>query len=309
MIKLGFMIDIADLRFIQAIAAAPSLAAAARALNVTPPAVSQRLAQLESRLRLKLVERGAGGLCLTGEGELMAARAEVLLTDLADLSDALAERRGAVTGPLRVVAPFGFGRLHIAPLIASFALRHLEVVPSLKLTEDPRGAMRTDAWDVLIHVGRLPDLNIVQRKLAPNRRVLCTAPAYIERNDLPATPRDLLNHRCGVVREDQADVTLWSLNGPGAQHETVRIEAAFESNDGEVIRSWVIAGLGITERSEWSVADDLRTNRLVRVLGDWSLPDADIVALINPRSIRAARIDCFLSHLSEHFAQPQWCAG
>jgi len=101
----------------------------------------------------------------------------------------------------------------------------------------------------------------------------------------------------------------WSLKGPGAQHKTVRIEPAFESNDGELIRSWVIAGLGITERSEWSIADDLRTNRLVRVLGDWSLPDADIVALINPRSIRAARIDCFLSHLSEHFAQPQGCAG
>jgi len=157
------MLSFADLRFFQAVAASRSLAAAARMLNVTPPAVTQRLAQIEQRLQLKLAERGPAGLRLTAEGGLLAERGAAILTDLNELGDELAERRGAVTGPLRVVAPFGFGRLRIAPLLASFALEHPELTPSLTLTEDPRGAMRTDLWDVLIHVGRLPDLGIVQK--------------------------------------------------------------------------------------------------------------------------------------------------
>jgi len=295
------MIDLADLRFIQAVSRAASLAATARALDVTPPAVSQRLAQLETRLKLKLVERGAGVLRLTAEGEMMAMRADAILKGLFDLEGDLAERRGAMSGPLRIVAPFGFGRLHVAPLIGSFFLENPEVSPTLTLTDDPRGAMRSETWDVLIHVGRLPDLDLVQRKLADNRRLLCASAGYLERSGKPSVPADLSRHRCGVIRENQADVTLWALTGPGRKRVSVRIQPAFASNDGEVIRGWALAGLGIVERSEWSVADDLQSGRLLRVLPDWSLPDADIVALLNPRSVRASRVEAFLAHLMETY--------
>jgi len=292
------MLSITDLRFFQAVAAAPSLAAAARVLNVTPPAVTQRLAQIEQKLQLKLAERGPAGLRLTAEGGLLAERGAVILTDLDGLADQLAERRGAIAGPLRVIAPFGYGRLKIAPFLAAFALEHPELAPSLTLTEDPRGAMRTDLWDVLIHVGRLPDLGLVQKKLASNRRFLCAAPSYASRHGLPETPDNLSAHRIGVVREDQADVTLWSLVSPKGDIKAVRIHPSFDSNDGEVIRGWALDGLGIIERSEWSICDDLREGRLLPVLPNWRLPDADVVALMNPRSVRAARIEAFVSHLA-----------
>ncbi|WP_395828205.1 LysR family transcriptional regulator [Elstera sp.] len=300
------MLAITDLRFLYAISKARSLAAAARALDVTPPAVSQRLAQIENRLGLRLVERGVGGLHLTAEGELLASRGAVILSDLDELTDVLAERRSVVSGPLRVIAPFGFGRVHVAPPMASFALQHPEVTPSLILTDDPRGTMRIDGWDVLIHVGRLPDLDILQRKLATNRRLLCAAPDYGDRHGFPERPSDLRNHRCGVVREDQADVTLWSLTGPSGEKETIRIHPAFASNDGEVIRAWVLAGMGIVERSEWSVAADLREGRLISVLDQWGLPDADVIALLNPRSVRAARTESFVHHLAETLATRSW---
>lgn len=291
------MLNLTDLRFFQAVAAAPSLAAAARLLNVTPPAVTQRLAQIEQKLQLKLADRGPAGLRLTAEGGLLAERSATILADLDGLSEELAERRGAIAGALRVVAPFGYGRLKVAPALATFALEHPELAPSLTLTEDPRGAMRTDLWDVLIHVGRLPDLGVVQQKLAPNRRLLCASPSYASRNGLPKTPYDLPEHRIGVVREDQADVTLWSLSNSNGDTKLLRIHPSFESNDGEVIRGWAMRGLGIIERSEWSVYDDLREERLLPVLPDWTLPDADVVALMNPRSVRAARIEAFVSHL------------
>jgi DNA-binding transcriptional LysR family regulator len=307
------MIDLADLRFIEAISVAPSLAAAARALDVTPPAVSQRLAQLEARLKLKLVERGAGVLRLTAEGEMMAARAQRILADMVDLASDLAERRGAISGPLRVIAPFGFGRLHVAPLIASFSMRHPEVSPMLTVTDNPLGALRMEAWDVLVHIGHLPDLDLIQRKLAANRRLLCASPAYLERYDIPEEPKDLARHRCGVIRQNQADVTLWSFaDGSPASFQkrrTVRIEPAFASNDGEVVRQWALAGMGIVERSEWSVLDDLRSGRLVQVLPQWSLPDADIVALSNPRSVRASRVEAFLHHMMAGLAGTDLAGG
>jgi len=300
------MLSLTDLRFFQAVAAAPSLAAAARVLNVTPPAVTQRLAQIEQKLQLKLAERGPAGLRLTAEGGLLAERSAVILTDLDGLSEELAERRGAIAGPLRVLAPFGFGRLKVAPILAAFARGHPELTPSLTLTEDPRGAMRTNLWDVLIHVGRLPDLDMVQKKLAPNRRLLCAAPCYASRHGLPKTPNDLPTHRIGVVRENQADVTLWSLTCSNGDTELVRINPSFESNDGEVLRGWALDGLGIIERSEWSVSSDLREDRLLSVLPDWRLPDADVVALMNPRSVRAARIEAFVSHLKAQFSEAVW---
>lgn len=291
------MISLTDLRFFQAVAAAPSLAAAARMLNVTPPAVTQRLAQIEKKLHLKLAERGPSGLRLTAEGGLLAERGAAILGNLDGLAEELAERRGVVAGPLRIVAPFGYGRLKIAPLLASFALDHPELVPSLTLTEDPRGAIRADLWDVLIHVGRLPDLGMVQKRLVQNRRLLCAAPSYVSRYGLPETPNDLSAHRIGVVREDQADVTLWSLCDTKKASKTIRIHPSFESNDGEVIRGWALTGLGIIERSEWSVAADLRAGRLLPVLPDWRLPNADVVALLNHHSVRTTRTEAFLAHL------------
>lgn len=292
------MLDLPDLRFLIALSDAPSLAAAARRLDVSPPAVSQRLAQIESRLHLRLIERGRGPLRLTTEGALVVRRAGAILTEMERLAEDLAAQTGRIEGPLHVIAPFGFGRLHIAPVLARFAADHPDLRPTLFLSDDPLGAMRTGPWDVLIHVGRLRDLSITQRKLAPNRRYLVASPNYLSRSGVPQGPGDIAAHRVGVVRENSDDVTLWLMKGPDGAEESVRVDPVFACNDGEVLRGWAIDGHGIVERSEWSVAEDLRAGRLIRVLPDWALPDADIVALLNPRAVRASRMDAFLDRLA-----------
>lgn len=126
--------------------------------------------------------------------------------------------------------------------MARFGRAHPAVALSLALTEDPRGAMRTDRWDVLVHVGRLPDLDVARRKLASNRRLLCAARAYADRHGLPEAPDALRGHRCGVACEDGADATLWALAGPGGARASVRVEPAFASTDGEVVRAWALDG-------------------------------------------------------------------
>ena len=235
---------------------------------------------------------------MTSDGELLAQRSAKILAEIDALTEDLANRRGTIIGPLRIVAPFGFGRMHVAPCMADFAALHSEITLNLNLTEDPRGAMRSDKWDVLVHVGRLPDLNVSRRKLANNRRILCAAPSYLAHYGIPAAPQDLNVFRCGVVQENQSDVTLWPFKGPNGEQDSVRVQPAFASNDGEVIRAWALDGLGVIERSEWGVSKDLKNGHLVEVLPEWTLPDADIVALINPRIVRAARIEAFVKHLA-----------
>ncbi|RGP35252.1 LysR substrate-binding domain-containing protein [Pseudotabrizicola alkalilacus] len=292
------MIDVSDLRFLTALSAAPSLAAAARALNVTPPAVSQRLSLLEDRLRLRLIERGRGNLWLTAEGAYFVERAKGILDNVESLKDEMSARAGRVEGPLHVIAPFGFGRLRVAPVLARFGNENPELRPTLSLSEDPVNTINSGLWDVLIHVGRLPHLRITQRKLASNRRFLVASVSYARQCGLPQRPQDVSVHRVGVVRENRADATLWPLTGPGGIETSLRVQPVYACNDGEVLRAWALDGFGIVERSEWSVSGDLAEGKLVRVLPDWSLPDADIVALLNPATVRSLRISKFVDRLA-----------
>jgi DNA-binding transcriptional LysR family regulator len=300
------MLTSVDIEFFAVIAESSSLAAAARRLDVTPPAVSQRLRQLESRMGVRLVDRSSKQLHLTPEGELLAARGAGVLAEIEVIAAALSKSRNNVSGPLRVAAPFGFGRAHVAPAMAAMKQRFPDVELVLNLFDNPLGSVRSDSWDVLVHLGAPPDSSFRLRCLAPNRRVLCAAPDYLAQHGTPTHPDDLRRHVCGVIREDEKDVSLWRFTLAQGESLTVRIRPAFASNDGDVVTAWVLAGLGIVERSEWAVADDLRAGRLIEVLPDWRLADADVVALLGPREGRAVRVDHFVDTLREALTPTPW---
>jgi DNA-binding transcriptional LysR family regulator len=298
-----------DLRFFGTVADATSLALAARDLNVTPPAVTQRLRALEARLGVHLVHRGPRHITLTDEGELLAERGRAVLHALGDLNETLAERRGHVAGQLRVIAPFGFGRSHVAPLVARFQQAHPEVRVDLTLSDRLSG-VPAGLWDLAVNVGDLEQsaASLVMRHLAPNARFLCASPAYLARRGMPDRPRDLLAHDCIALREDDQDTSLWRLKPlAGGAEQRIRIQPCLTSNDGEVARDWALAGRGIVMRSEWSVARDLRAGRLVRLLANHALPPAPIVAFLGARrAARAARTSRFLDLLVQAFAAPPW---
>ncbi len=296
-----------DLRFFLAVAEAPSLAAAARALDVSPPAVTQRLRGLEERLGVHLVDRSGRHLALTDEGELVAERGRAVLDALGDLDEALAARRGRVVGHLRVVAPLGFGRAYVAPVAGAFQQAHPEVAIDLVLS-DRLGGVPEGTFDLAIHVGEIAQAapGLIVRRLAPNDRVVCAAPSYLAARGEPASPQDLHVHVCIALRENDEDVTLWRFRRDGAETR-IRIEPLLASNDGEVVRGWALAGRGIIQRSEWDVAADLRAGRLVRLLADHALPEAPVMALLGaPRRARAARTGRFLDALAAALDPPPW---
>ncbi|EPR43429.1 transcriptional regulator, LysR family [Desulfovibrio sp. X2] len=297
-----------DMLFFSAVSRSSSLAAAARLLNVTPPAVTQRLRSLETRLGVQLVDRGTGRIMLTSEGELLARRSIGVLNEVEAVTEELQERRGVVSGHLHVAGPTGFGRRHIAPLVAQFHRRHPQVSISLDLSDNPL-RLKPDAWDIVIHIGQLHSQPYQMAMLAPNDRILCASPDYISRRGTPGSPADLAGHDCLALRENDEDVTLWRFQRRDGSSETVRIAGGVSCNDGDVIRDWALSGLGVILRSEWDVADDLASGRLVRLLPDWTPPDAPVVALLGPRHNRAARTRYFLESFQRAFTPAPWRAA
>jgi DNA-binding transcriptional LysR family regulator len=297
--------DATDLRFFVAITEAGSLAEAARRMDVTPSAVSQHLRQLESRLGLHLVHRSTRRFRLTDEGEVFYAGAVDLLARMDQLTDSLRARSGEVAGKLDVCGPLGFGRRYLARAVADFHAEHPKLLVSLSLT-DVVPASDTQQFDLIVHIGHLADSRLVAYPIAPNARFLCASPRYLARHPAPQRPGELAQHACLVLRENREDVTLWRLRRK-REEIAVRVPPTLWSNDGEVVKEWALLGKGIMLRSEWDVADHIRAGRLVRVLPEWQLPEADVVALVDHRVHMSARVRLFLQFLQARFKpSPPW---
>lgn len=296
-----------DLRFFLVVAGAPSLAAASRALDVSRSAVTQRLGQLEARLRCRLVDRTTRHLRLTEEGELLLNRARDVLENLDEISDILSSRHDVVSGHLHVAAPLGFGRRYISDVAAAFRERNPGVTVTLTLTDRP--TLNESNWDLIVHIGELKNSSAVMVRLAPNDRVICAAPAYLAAHGEPTEPAQLTGHACLALRQNDEDVTLWRFSDAQRKTIPVRIAPAMSSNDGEVVRAWALQGLGILVRSEWDVADDVRAGRLRRILPRYRLPSADVVALLSKRGGRTARANEFLKMVRTHLQPVPWRSG
>ena len=299
------MNPISDLDFFVQLVKQGSLAALAREQGVTPPAISQRLSQLEKRLGVRLLNRTTRRLSVTHEGELYLATGSRLLDDLRELERSIASSRSTPKGLLRVNATFGFGRRHIAPAIVAFARRYPEVEVQLELT-DRAVNLADQQFDVGIWFGTVPDSRMVARQIAHNRRLLCAAPDYLARKGAPHTPHELQHRQCIVLRESDAAFGTWQLER-GSRRETVKVRGPLSTNDGETALLWALAGFGILMRSEWDVQAHLASGRLVAVLEEWSLPTADVYAVYPERMNLSARVTAFIDFLSQWFGcQPGW---
>ncbi len=295
----------ADLRFFLVVASATSLAAASRALDVSRSAVTQRLGQLEARVRCRLLDRSTRQLRLTEEGRLLLGRAATLLDDLDDLADTLSLSQDVVSGHLRIAAPLGFGRRYVTPVVASFRQRYPQVTVALTLTDRPL-LTAADNWDVIVHIGELRSSSLVMVRLAPNDRIACASPAYLQAHGAPTEPAELASHACLALRQNDEDVTLWRFIDRQRKTTPVRISPVMASNDGEVVKAWALEGLGVIVRSEWDIAEDLRTGRLSPILPGYRLAPADVVALMGKRGGRTARAAAFLKLLQDELRPIPW---
>lgn len=277
-----------------------SLAATARELNLTPPAVSRRLSQLEERLGVRLLNRTTRRISLTSEGEVYFANAQRILGDIDEMERLVSSSRAAPKGLLRVNAPLGFGRSYIGPAVSAFTRAYPDVEVQLHLTDRPI-SLPDEAIDVSIRFGEIPDSRLIAKKIATNRRLLVASPNYLRAAGQPSYPHDLTHHQCIVLRQNETAYGNWRLSR-GKQTDTIKVHGKLSTNDGEVALNWALEGHGILMRAEWDVAKYLRSGRLVQVLADYETPPADIYAVYLERLNLSAKVAYFVEHLRNYLS-------
>jgi len=283
-----------------------SISAAARNLDISVAVASQRLKRLERELGVRLLHRTTRRLHATPEGAALAERGRTLVEDLEALTTDVRQSGGEVSGTLRMTVSASFGRQYLSPLLPEFLARYPRVRISVDLSDQMQDLVSA-GYDLAIRIGALVDSNLVARKIAVNDRVLCAAPAYVDRHGMPATPEELTGHECVVLVGSQGRQDLWRMSDAAGREVAVRVGGRFESNFGEVLRDAAVAGLGIALHSTWHVHEDLRTGRLVQVLPRWRIAASGIYAVMPQRRLAPLRVHAFVEFLIERFgAHPPW---
>jgi DNA-binding transcriptional LysR family regulator len=291
-----------ELEFFVLVARHGSLSAAARALDLTPPAATKRLAQLEQRLGVQLVHRTTRSISLTSEGETYLRHATRILAEIREMEDDVSSTRNTPRGLLRVNATLGFGRTTIAPLISQFVRRYPDVEVQVDVTDRPIDLVES-GFDLAIRFGTLPDRRLNARRIMTNRRFLCASPRYLARHGTPTSLADLASHRCIIHRQNDDAYGIWRFTHRD-HTEVVKVHGGLSSNDGDIVLGWALDGHGILIRSEWDAAKYLESGRLKIVLPEFALPSADLFVYYPSRANLPVRMRAFIDFLVEHFQKP-----
>jgi len=288
-----------DLEFIVLVARHGSLSAAARALDITPPAATKRLTLIEERLGVRLLNRTTRSASLTQEGETYLAHATRILEQLNEMKEAVTRSSSELRGQLVINATLGFGRTTIAPLASEFARLHPHVEVDIELTDRPVDLIE-GRIDMAIRFGELPDKRLNARRLMSNRRFLCASPLYLERHGEPRTLADLMYHRCIIHKQNDDAYGIWRFMHD--QHnEVMKVKGAMASNDGDIVLGWALDGHGILIRSEWDLAKYLESGRLQVVLPTFNPPSADLYVYYLNKKNQSARARAFIDFLADKF--------
>jgi DNA-binding transcriptional LysR family regulator len=262
---------------------AGSLSRAARELGFSLTVVSRKLSRLEERLGVRLINRTTRSLTLTEEGSRFYDRSVRILAEIEDAETEAASGRDSAIGTLKVTATFAFGLRWLAPLLAEFQQSH----PMLNVRLDTADGLINiveDGYDLAIRFGDLADSSLIARQLAPNRRVICAAPAYLDRSGRPSSIEDLVNY--DVVSFGDPPNSHWTVD----DGRSVNVRSRLGSNNGELAHRWALQGRGLILKSIWDVEDDVASGKLEIVLPDQRLPAAPIHAVFPHNRLAAAKV-------------------
>jgi len=284
------------------VASRGSLTAAATAEGIAPGVVSRRLDALEARLGVKLLLRTTRKLTITFEGQAFLEDCQKTLNDLANAEAAVSLGSVRASGQLRVSAPSGFGRRHVAPLVGDFMLANPEVTVNLDLS-DRLVDLLNENIDCAIRIGELTDSSLISVRLGEMRRMVVASPAYLVAHGVPREPGDLAAHNCLSLGQQRG----WVFRNPqGGEVDTIKVGGSFECNDGAVLHEWALAGRGLAWRSLWEVGQDLKEGTLTSVLDAWQAPPMGIYAVFPQRRHLPLRVRLFIDLLKETYGRPSY---
>ena len=284
-----------------------SLTAAALAEGVAPAVIGRRIDALEERLGVKLLLRTTRRITLTHEGSAFLEDCQRVLADLGSAEASVSAGGVKASGHLRITAPAGFGRRHVAPLVPAFIGAHPDVSLSLNLSDRVVDIVN-EGFDCAVRVGDLPDSSLVSVRLADNRRLCVAAPAYLQRAGTPTTPAELNRHQCLTLSSDASQTRGWAFQVNG-EVTHLRPSGRLDCSDGQVLHGWCLQGLGIAWRSTWEVESDVAAGRLVAVLNDCAAPANGIFAVFPQRKHLPLRVRLWIDFIKHSYGDPAYWRG
>ncbi len=283
-----------------------SLTAAALAAGVAPAIMGRRLDALEERLGVKLLVRTTRKLTLTHEGSAFLEDCQRVLSDVANMEASVSAGGVKASGHLRITAPAGFGRRHVAPLVPKFRTLHSDVTLSLNLSDrviDIAG----EGFDCAVRVGDMPDSSLVSVRLADNRRLCVATPAYLKAHGTPLHPSELSKFDCLTLSSDASQTRGWafSMANSSGDHDVtyLRPNGPLDCSDGQVLHDWCLAGYGIAWRSIWEVEVEIASGKLAAMLEDFAAPPNGIYAVFPQRKHMALRVRLWIDFLKDNYSQ------
>ena len=277
-----------------------SFVAAAAELGVSAAYVTKRVKVMEGTLGAALFNRTTRRVVITEDGERAYHWAQKILDDMDHLMEDISTKRQSPRGILRVCSSFGFGRNIVGPALSKL----VEKYPALQIrfeVFDRLVDVGAEGFDLDIRVGDDMAPHHIARQLAPNHRVLCAAPGYVQRHGLPTSLADLANHPCLIIKERDHPFGLWKLRS-GSDEQTVKVRGPLSSNHGEIAVNWAVDGRGIVLRSLWDVGPLLQSGHLVQVLPQYT-QEANLWAVFPARLETSAKVRVCVEWLQERLPQ------
>ena len=295
----------ADMQMFVAVVEAGSLSAAAERLNLAKSAVSRRLAELEARLGVSLIQRTTRRLNLTDSGRAYYDRCVVILADLDEAEAAVSQAHQALKGRLKVALPHSFGLLHLAPLVQDFMMQHPDVRFELDFNDRQIDLMQ-EGFDLAIRIATLADSSLIARRLAPIRHAVCASPDYLTRHGTPRTAVELTQHVC-LAYSNLTDPGLWTYHGPEGLSGNVRVPVRLAASSGDFLLRAALAGEGLILLPTFYLQKALRSGELTQVLADHGWPELSAYAVYPPTRHLSRRVRAFIGFVAERLAgEPYW---
>jgi DNA-binding transcriptional LysR family regulator len=302
------MQNLTDIAIFVKVVELSSFTAAAEALDMSQPVVSKAVTRLEEKLGARLLNRTTRRLSLTEAGSELYGRSVRALAEIENAELEVARFQTEPRGLLRVSAPMSFSILHLGPALQGFLTRYPGVTLELSL-DDRQVDLVEEGFDVAVRIGRLQDSNLIARKVAPVRQVLCASPAYLAQRGEPERPEDLLEHSC-VLYSLLSTPREWRLVGPDGELHTVPINGSVQSNNGLVNRGVALAGGGIAMLPTFYLGEQLRSGTLKPVLCKFKPQELAIYAVYPERRNLMPKVRAFVDFLATTFGpEPPWEQG
>ena len=293
--------NIEHLKLFVRLATTHNISMAGQELGLSPAVSSAHINKLEEGLGVRLVHRTTRKVSLTEEGQAFLPHAEEVLASVEAARASVGAGSALPVGTLRVTAPASFGRLHLIPALKEFLARYPDLTVDFRFS-DTIVDMVEGGFDIAIRDAELQDSTLIARKLAPDNRIICAAPEYIETHGEPKTPQELLEHQCVNL----AGLTTWVFEGDDGPI-SVKTKGSFRTDNGDAMRDACTGGLGIAINSTWSVYQQLDRGELVQILKDYPLVSDTAIWAVYPSSrLLAPKVRAFIDYFSEYYGSPPY---